>query len=81
MITLQIHIANAEPIKLDVEEMPGMTDVAIIGTNPRDRQERELSWIDDGVTTVVIPWWRINYIQVLPDREADEEFPLPFRND
>lgn len=81
MITLQIHIANAEPIKVDVEELPQMSDIAILGSNPRDRQERELSWVDDGVSTIIIPWSRINFIQVLPDQEADEEFPLPFRND
>ncbi|MAS34236.1 MAG: hypothetical protein CL610_09520 [Anaerolineaceae bacterium] len=81
MITLQIHIANSEPIKVDVEEMPSMSDIAIIGANPRDRQERELSWVDDGVNTIVIPWSRINFIQVLPDQEAIDEFPLPFRND
>jgi hypothetical protein len=81
MITLQIHIANSDPIKLDVEELPLMSDIAIVGSNPRDRQERELTWVDDGVSTVIIPWSRINFIQVLPDQEADEEFPLPFRND
>jgi len=61
--------------------MPQMSDIAILGSNPRDRQERELSWVDDGVSTIIIPWSRINFIQVLPDREAEEEFPLPFRND
>lgn len=81
MITLQIHIANSEPIKLDVEEMPKLSDIAIIGSNPRDRKDKEITWVDDGVTTVIIPWSRINYIQVLPDMDAEEEFPLPFRND
>ena len=81
MITLQNHIANQEPIKLDVEDMPEMSDYAIMGSNPRDRQDRELTWIDDGVNTIMVPWSRINYIQVLPDQGAQEEFPLPFRND
>lgn len=81
MITLQIHISNGEPIKLDVEDMPNMSDVAIIGSNPRDRQEREVNWVDDGVSTVIIPWSRINYIQILPSEDEEEEFPLPFRND
>lgn len=81
MITLLVHIANAEPIKLDVEEMPSLTDIAIIGMNPRDRKDREVNWIDEGVTTIIFPWSRINYIQVLPDKEAEEEFPMPFRND
>ena len=81
MITLQVHIANGEPIKLDVEEMPNMSDIAIVGSNPRDRQEREVNWIDDGVSTVIIPWSRINYIQILPSEDEQAEFPLPFRND
>ena len=81
MITLQVHIANAEPIKLDVEEMPQMSDIAVMGSNPRDRQDRELNWVDDGVSMIIVPWSRINFIQVLPDQEAQEEFPLPFRND
>jgi hypothetical protein len=81
MITLQVHIANGEPIKLDVEEMPSMSDIAIVGSNPRDRQEREVSWIDDGVSTVIIPWSRINYIQIMPSEDEETEFPLPFRND
>jgi hypothetical protein len=81
MITLQVHIVNQEPIKLDVEELPSLSDVAIIGSNPRDRTEREVNWIDDGVNTIIIPWSRISLIQILPDRDAEEPFPLPFRND
>lgn len=81
MITLQVHISNSEPIKLDVEEMPSLSDIAVMGSNPRDRKNKEIPWVDDGVTTVIIPWSRINYIQVLPDEDAEEEFPMPFRND
>jgi len=81
MITLQIHIANQEPIRVDVEELPSLSDVAVIGNNPRDRKEKEVDWVDEGVNTVIIPWWRINYIQVMPDKDAEEDFPMLFRND
>lgn len=81
MITLLVHIANSEPIKMDVEELPDLSQLAIVGNNPRDRKDRELNWVDDGVSTIIMPWWRINYIQVLPDTDVSEEFPLPFRND
>jgi hypothetical protein len=56
MITLLLHIANSQPIKVDVDEMP----------DPRD--------------AVIFPWWRINYVQVLPSLEDEVEFPLPFRD-
>jgi len=76
MITLLLHVANSEPIKVDVEEMPKPDDQVIVGKNPRERSDKELTLFDEGVTTVIFPWWRINYVQVLPGDE--EEFDLPF---
>jgi hypothetical protein len=81
MITVQVHVSGQDPIKLDIEEMPSLTDIALIGSNPRDRADRDVKWVDDGVDTIIIPWSRINLIQVLPDKDAEQEFPLPFRND
>ncbi len=81
MITLLIHLQNTEPIKVDVEDVPSTADTALMGKNPRDRSDRELDWIDDGVSTVLIPWSRISYVEVLPGAEEETEFPLPFRTD
>ena len=81
MITLLLHITNQEPVKIDVEEMPHPSDVMILGKNPRDRKDKEVNWLDEGVTTVKVPWSRINMIQVLPSANAEAEFPMPFRND
>lgn len=80
MITLLLHVSNSEPIKVDVEEMPKPTDNAIVGKNPRERTDKELDILDEGVTTIIFPWWRINYIQVLPSQEEELEFPLQFRD-
>jgi len=81
MISLLLHVSNSEPIKVDVDEMPSPQDVAIIGKNPRERSDKELTWLDEGVTTVLFPWWRINFIQVLPSPDDEIEFPMPFRTD
>jgi hypothetical protein len=80
MITLLVHISNEESVKLDVEEMPRPTDNAIVGRNPRDKTEKEPRWLEDGVTTIIFPWWRITFIEVLPSAAEESEFPLPFRN-
>jgi hypothetical protein len=80
MVTLLVHINNAEAFKLDVEEIPKPTDNALIGKNPREKTDKEVTWIEEGVSTLIIPWWRITFIEVLPSG-AEEEFPLPFRND
>ncbi|MCU0497250.1 MAG: hypothetical protein MUF87_07865 [Anaerolineae bacterium] len=80
-VTLLLHVSNSEPIKVDVDEMPKPTDIVIIGKNPRERSDKEVSFLDEGVTTVIFPWWRINYVQVLPSGDDEMEFPLPFRED
>ena len=81
MITLLVHINNAEPIKIDVEDMPKPTDSAVIGKNPREKTDKDVAWIEEGVTTIMFPWWRITFIEVLPSTEDEVEFPLPFRNE
>lgn len=81
MVTLLVHIANSEPVKLDVEEVPKPSDVVLVGRNPRERTDKEVTWIEDGVNTIIVPWWRIVFVEVLPASEEAEEFPLPFRND
>lgn len=81
MITLLVHINNAEPVKIDVDELPKPTDQAVIGKNPREKGDKEIAWLEDGVQTVIFPWWRVTFIEVLPSETEDTEFPLPFRND
>lgn len=81
MITLILHIENSEPIKVDVDEMPKPTDSVIIGKNPRERTDKEVYWLEEGVNTVLFPWHRINYIQVLPDPTEEADVPRLFRDD
>jgi len=81
MPQILVHISNSEPVKLDVDEIPKVTDMCVIGRNPRERSDKEFVWVEEGVRTVIFPWHRINYIQVLPEGDEELEFPLPFRED
>ncbi len=81
MITLLLHIANSEPVKVDVDELPGIADTILVCRNPRERTDREVAWVEDGVTTIIFPIARINFIEVMPADDESDEFPLPFRND
>ncbi len=80
MISILVHISNSEPVKIDVEHLPSTTDTCIIGKNPRGKADKEIVGIEEGVTTVIFPWWRINYVQILPSGEEETPFVLPYRD-
>jgi hypothetical protein len=81
MHTLLLHIANQDALKVDVDDLPDTHDQILVCKNPRDKADKELNWIEDGVSTLIFPWHRITFIEVLPSEEEQEAFPLPFRND
>lgn len=81
MHTLLLHIANQDALKVDVDELPDPRDLILVCKNPRDKADKEINWIEDGVSTLIFAWHRISFIEVLPSEEEQEAFPLPFRND
>ncbi len=81
MPTIVVHIANQEPVKGEVEELSKPTDTVIILRNPRSREEKDVRWVDEGVREVIIPWWRVNYVQVIPEDEEQEDFEILYRDD
>jgi hypothetical protein len=69
---LQVHIANDDPIVLDVDELPKPTDQFLIGLNPQRRDGKEVQYILREVNQVILPLWRINFIQILPSDMEEE---------
>ncbi len=69
---IQIHIAGDDPVVLDVDELPHPQDQCVIGTNPQRRDGKEVAYILREVNQVIFPWWRINFIQVLPSEQEEE---------
>lgn len=69
---LQIHIANDDPIVVDVDELPKPGDQYVLGMNPQRRDGKEVPYILREVNQVIFPWWRINFIQILPSEREEE---------
>lgn len=67
-----VHISNEDPVLCDVEQMPDPADQFVLVSNPRRRDGKEIHYLEDDVTTMIIPWHRINFIQVLPSAETEE---------
>ena len=75
-INLLLHVANEEPLIVEVEKMPEPGDTCVIGMHPRRRDNKEVHYILPDVTTVVFPMWRINFIEVLPSADDEELFKI-----
>jgi hypothetical protein len=70
-ITIQIHILNEDPVRAEVDALPGAQDTLLVVMNPRLRDGKDLRYVEPDVTTIIYPIGRINFIQVLPSGEEE----------
>ena len=77
MHSVLIHVSNEEAILAEVEELPSPQDNAIACLNPRRRDGKELHYVLPEVQEIIIPWHRINFIEIMPSGD-EEEIISPF---
>ncbi|TFH37895.1 MAG: hypothetical protein E4G99_01150 [Anaerolineales bacterium] len=70
--TVLIHVAGEEAVLGEVDELPSTQDNLITINNPRRRDEKDLAYLHETVTTVIWPMWRINFIEIMPTREDED---------
>ena len=70
--TVLIHMANEDPIVAELEELPSPQAQSIIIDNPRQRDGKDLHYVLPEVQTLILPWSRINFIEVMPTEEEEE---------
>lgn len=71
MPTIVVHLSNSDPILGEVDELPKDTDTLITVRSPRQRDGKDLPYLEASVTSVIWPTYRISFIEVLPG--SDEE--------
>ena len=67
-----VHVKNEDPILAEMDEIPGTTDTLIILKNPRRRDGKDVTYLDNQVQTVLFPYERINFVEILPGEEEEE---------
>lgn len=72
MHTVLVHISNEEPIKAEMESLPDKQDQAVYLLNPRRRDGKDLHYVLQEVQTIILPWHRITFIEVMPSGEEEE---------
>ena len=68
-----LHVVNEEAIVADVERIPEPSDQFVLANNPRRRDGKDLHYLEDEVTSMIIPWHRINFIEIMQSSEELEE--------
>jgi len=72
MFSVIVHIANEDAIVCEMEELPEHVAQFVTLHNPRRRDGKDVHYLDEDVTTMLVPWHRINFIQLMPSVEAED---------
>jgi hypothetical protein len=72
MITIIVHIRNEEAFECEIDELPNTSNQFIQVHNPRRRDGKDLHYLHEEVTSMLVPWHRINFVQILPSGEVEE---------
>lgn len=72
MPTILVHVMNDDPLMGEVDNLPNPTDQFLILKNPRRKDGKDLAFIEANVTTLIWPFLRITFIEVMPTGEEEE---------
>jgi hypothetical protein len=74
-----LHVAGEVAILGEVDELPKPTDNIITILNPRQRDGKDLHYIDNNVVKVIWPITKISFIEIL--ESSDDEKIIGFVRD
>jgi hypothetical protein len=70
--TVILHIANESPIIGEIEELPKPDDFIIKVHNPRQKDGKDLHYLEHNVVEVIWPLFRVSFIEILAGEEEDQ---------
>jgi len=71
-----LHIAGETAILGEIDELPKAADNNIVVSNPRQRDGKDLHYIDSNVVRVIWPLAKVSFIEIL--ESTDEEKIIGF---
>lgn len=60
-----LHISGETAIAGEIEEFPKPTDTIILVMNPRQKDGKDLHYLDSNVTKVIWPLAKVSFIEIL----------------
>jgi len=71
-ISIIMHLMNEDPVVGEMEKLPAPEDQVVIIHNPRLKDGKDLHYLEAEVTTMIVPWHRITFIEIVPSAEIEE---------
>jgi len=71
-ISIIMHLMNEDPVVGEMEKLPAPEDQVVIINNPRLKDGKDLHYLEAEVTTMIVPWHRITFIEIVPSAEIEE---------
>jgi hypothetical protein len=70
--TVLMHIPGDLPILGEVDELPKPTDTNLVVSNPRQRDGKDLHYLETNVVKIILPIDKINLIEILESQEEEK---------
>ncbi len=67
--TVILHIAGEDPIVCEVEQDPQPGDAFIRVSNLRRRDGKDVPYLAGGVQSVIYPWHRVTFVEMMISEE------------
>ncbi len=67
-----LHIAGEASIAGEIEDLPKPTDNIIVVMHPRQKDGKDLHYIDSSVNKVIWPLVKVSFIEILENAEEEK---------
>ena len=71
-VNVILHIANEASVAGEVEELPKPSDNIITVMNPRQKDGKDLHYLDEKAVKVIWPLVKVSFIEILGDAEEEK---------
>jgi hypothetical protein len=79
MRTVIAHMTQEDPFVAEMVELPKPTDTIVEFFNPRTREGRQLRYASAGMSSLIFPMHRVQFIEVMAGEEERAQVVEFFR--
>ena len=67
--TVVLHIMGEDPVLADMDQEPQPGDAYVKVSNLRKRDGKDVTYLTPGVQSVIYPWHRITFLEIMVSEE------------